>query len=381
MIRLCVALAIVGCHHPSVANQPDAPGGVADAPADGAIGANPLGLSCAVTTTAFAPAECPPPSGASGQATFCYRPQWPGVTSVEVLGGFGKTTDWTAPLVTLAAQGDGTWSATVPLTGGPYPYIFRVQGATDISRAVQFAIDQLNPSFVPAPAASPYKRSVSQLTLPQVAAPIHHLTGSVVQSGAAQPCFVAMIDVGELRKTGGAVLSEHGTANFVEIGPDGTFDVPVADGPVLVDVRYPFGLTTTYPDPMTTASIGDARTGATISGADVALEPTDVTYPTSGYAGMTPVGGTTAPVPISFAWTLAPNASGSYMSVTGTNIAGNDPLYTSGTFGAATTQTWDGSINSAPGAMAKSGTTYYWATWQKRGMWVSESLELPIKIQ
>jgi hypothetical protein len=303
------------------------------------------------------------------------------VIGVDVLGGFGKTGDWTTPLVSLTAVGDGTWSATVPLSGGPFPYIFEVHGSTDNVISVnQYAIDQTNPSFVPAPAQSPYQRSVSQLTLPQVAAPIYHLTGSVELSGEAQPCFVAEIDVGELDKPDSdEVLSEHGVANFVEIGADGTFDTPVADGPVLVNIKYPFGLSTTYPDPMTTPSLGVTRTTTTIAGADLALDAADFTYVTSAYAAMSPPSGTTAPAPIAFAWNLVAGATGSYMSITATNIAGSDPAYTSGSLGSAISASWDGTFNG--GTKAVAGTTYYWGTWQQRDIWISESLEFPITLQ
>jgi hypothetical protein len=194
----------------------------------------------------------------------------------------------------------------------------------------------------------------------------------------AQPCFVAQIDVGELLKPGGGVLSEHGTANFVEIGSDGTFDVPLTNGPVLVNIKYPFGLSTTYPDPSLTPSLGVARTATTIAGADLQLDDADVTYPTSAYAALSPPTGTSASAPIPFSWSLVSGASGSYMSITATNVAGNDPAYTSGTFGAATSVSWDGKLNN--GVIATPGT-YYWGTWQKRGIWVSESLELPIMVQ
>lgn len=376
---------LAGCSHSSSHEAADAPSlHDGDRPLDGTLDGsgsggmtNPLALSCGVTTATFAPALCPAPSPPSGSATFCYRPQWPGVTGVSVLGGFGKPTDWTTPLVALADQGNGTWSATVPLTGGPFPYIFQVKGAADgvIGPNGTYVIDQINPSFVPAPTQSPYQRSNSQLTLPQVAAPIYHLTGAVQLNAEAQPCFIAVIDVGELLN-GDMVLSEHGTANYIEVGPDGTFDFPMANGPAELNIKYPFGLSTTYPNPMTTPATGNARAEATIAGADMALATTDVTYATSAYAAMSPVSGSTETAPVAFAWSLIAGAADSYMSITATDIAGNDPAYTSGSGGSATTNSWDGKMNN--GDMAVTGTTYYWATWQKKGIWNSESLEFAI---
>jgi hypothetical protein len=381
------ASLLAGCHASThegadapVVHDGDRP---LDAVADGSGSSgmsNPLGLACSVTTATFAPALCPAPNPPSGSATFCYRPQWPGVTSVSVLGGFGQATDWTTPLTSLTEQGNGTWSATVPLANGSYPYIFQVKGGADgvIGATGTYAIDQLNPSFVPQPAKSPYPRSNSQLTVPQVAATIYHLTGAVQLNAEAQPCFIAVIDVGELLN-GDMVLSEHGTANYVEVGADGTFDVPMANGPAELNIKYPFGLSTTYPNPMTTPATGNVRAEATIAGADMALATTDVTYATSAYAAMTPPPSSTEAEPVAFSWTLISGAASSYMSITATDIAGNDPAYTSGSGGSATTNSWDGKMNN--GDMAVSGTTYYWATWQKKGIWNSESLEFAITYQ
>ena len=366
-MRILVALiACVGCNK-SAAISADAPVIASDAPLDTAAASNPLGLSCAVTT---ATAACPAPPGDAGHATFCFRPQWPGVTSVDVLGGFGKADDWTNPLVSLVDQHDGTWTATVAIANGTYPYDFLAHGSTDsvLGANATYVIDQTNPAFVKPPGASKYKRSVSLLTVPQPQVAIHHVLGSVTLTGLAQPCFVAQVDVGELRDPQGHLISEHGTANFIEIGPDGTFDFPVADGGVLLDVKYPFGLTASYPDPMTTPSVGVARSSATVAGADVTLTPTDVTYMTSSYAAMTPVAGTQT-LPIAFAWTLGSD-SADYMSITATSVAGNDPAYTT-TIGSATTSSWDGTLNN--GMPAGTGT-YYWGTWQKRGVWMSQSL-------
>ncbi len=374
------ALLGSSCSHSSPPETSDAQQVDGRADGDAATGSgNPLALTCAVTTSPFAPASCPAPAGTAGNATFCYRPQWPGVTAVDVRGGFGSADDWTTPLASLADQGDGTWAVTVSLTGGPYPYVFHVEGSTDgvIPSGGAFVLDQTNPSFVPAPPQAPNDRSVSELTLPQVPATIYHLHGSVALNAMPQPCFVASIGIGELLKPGGGVLSEHGVANFVEIGADGTFDVPLANGPALVNVTYPFGLTSAYPDPLTTPSIGNARTSTTIADADVTLEATDVTYATAAYQAMSPVSGTSQSPPIAFSWSPIAGASGSYMSITATDIAGNDPAYTSGASGSATTATWDGKFNN--GVAAGSGT-YYWATWQQRGIWADEGLELPIAL-
>lgn len=378
MRTLVILIAFVGCNK-SAALSVDAPVLASDAPLDTMLAtSNPLGLSCAVTTSSFAPAACPAPSGDAGHATFCYRPQWPGVTGVDVLGSFGQAGDWTTPFATLVDQHDGTWSVTVALANATYPYAFFVHGGADgaIGAANTYAIDQTNPAFVKPPDASKYRRSVSLLTVPQPLVAIHHVTGSVALGGLAQPCFVAQVDVGELRDSQGHLISEHGVANFVEIGADGTFDIPVADGGVLLNIKYPFGLTTSYPDPMTTPAVGVVRTATTVAGADVAVAPADVTYAVSSYAVMTPVTGGSLALPIAFAWALVDGAASSYMSITATSVAGNDPAYTSAV---GTTNSWDGTLNN--GMSAASGTTYYWGTWQKRGDWTSQSLLFRFQVQ
>jgi hypothetical protein len=53
------------------------------------------------------------------------------VTSVEVYGGFGQSTDWTMPFLTLTNDGSGTFTGSATLATGTYPYVFYVTGGTD----------------------------------------------------------------------------------------------------------------------------------------------------------------------------------------------------------------------------------------------------------
>jgi hypothetical protein len=373
-MRVVASLVIamtLGCNGSTPAHAPDAANDtvVID---DTLATTNPLALAC--TASDYDPAPCPAPAGGAGQATLCYRPQWPGVTSVDVYVDRGNAGDWTTPFATLADHGDGTFQATAALANGTYPYLFRVHGAAadGLVPDGQYMLDQTNGAFVPAPANAPIKRSVSQLTVPQVASPVHHVRGTVVVAGAPQPCFSVRLDVGELRKPGGAVLSEHYVANVVESRADGTFDLPVADGELMVNIKYPFELFASYPDPAATPSVGVTRTGTTMAGADLVVDPADVAY--DGYAQIAPASGT-ATLPVDLAWSLVAGASQSAAAVIATNIAGNDPAYIS-TYGGATTTTWDGMFGN--GMMAKLDTTYWWGTWQKRGVWTSESLLFPI---
>ncbi|HEY1557434.1 MAG TPA: hypothetical protein VGF94_21510 [Kofleriaceae bacterium] len=373
-----------GCGNDHAAS-PDAAGdAAADTPPDAAP--TPLALMCAVTLgDAIAPNPCPAPSGADGHADFCFRPQWPGVTSVDVYGGFGQATDWTQPYVSLTNDGSGTFTGGAALVDGSYPYLFRVHGTVDnLVKNGQYLLDQTNASFVPAPAQAPggggtIPRAVSQLVVPQVASTLHHLTGKVIYGATAQPCFAIALEIGELR-AGSTVLAEHDTANFVESGTDGSFELDVADGEVMAVVRYPFELTgmqAPYPDPATTPTLGYARTTQQIAGADLALDALDVTYSETDYSAMSPTGGTGS-LPQTFALSVLPAAQTASVAVSATNIAGNDAKYQS-TPSTTTAVTWDGTFGG--GQQAMTGTTYYWGTWQQGATWTAESLLFPIVFQ
>jgi hypothetical protein len=363
------------------ADAGDASSEVPDAPANG------LALTCFATTAVPAPNPCPAPSGTSGMASFCYRPQWAGVTVVDVYGGFGQATDWTAPFLALTNDGSGTFTGTAPLANGTYPYIFETEGSDDnlVSDHHVF-LDQYNTSFVPSPPAAPHQRSVSSLTVPQgAAASIVHIKGAVLFEGQPQPCYSIDLEAGE-NDVDNRVVSEHDTANFTESAPDGTFDFPVAVGaPYMVVVRYPFLLSAAdagYPNQAATPSVAIARTTVTVT-ADLTLDSVDITYPLADYAAMSPTGGT-ATLPVTFAFTVIAGAADAYVSVTSSNVAGDDPAYAS-TPGASTSVVWDGTFNGEAGAKAVLGTTYYWGSWQDRApledggtKWVEESLIFPL---
>ena len=373
---------------------PDDGGGGSDVHVAQDTGANDGGtgtalpFACAALTSAPQPSACPAPSGQAGMVSFCYRAEWPGVTSVDVYGGFGQASDWTAPFLTLTGDGTGTFTGTTALANSatPYPYLFRVHGSADgLVKDGQYLLDQENPQFVPPPPNAPLKRSVSAVSAPQpTSTTIHHLRGKVVYAGAAQPCFSIDLEAGELRKDGGAVISEHTTANFAESAADGTFDFSVAPGPFGITIRFPFALSADagYPDPNATPSVGTTRTGVDVAAVDVTLDPAEVNYPLADYAKLAPTGGT-ANLPVTFTVSVIPGSASASIAVIGTNIAGNDPLYWSA-FGTSTSVgPWDGTFGGAAG-QAKLGTTYYWGAWQKSApgaagtVWTMESLLFPI---
>jgi hypothetical protein len=354
---------------------------------DGAT--NPMAFTCAVSKSQVSPNPCPAPAGGSGKVSFCFRAQWAGVTSVDVIGGFGQSGDWSAAFLTLTNDGTGTFSGTTSLVDGSYSYLFRVVGSTDhIFTNTAYLLDQEATQFAHLPAAAPIQRSGPIVTVPQSTTlpTLHHMRGKVVYNGEPQPCFTVWADVGELYKDGGSVLSEQSTANYMESGPDGTFDFPIASGPVMAVVRYPFmlsGLDAGYPsDPSQIAAIGYGRTGTNLATSDVTLDPIEVSYPAGDYAKMVPTGGT-ASLPVTFDYSVVPASVSASVAVIGTNIAGNDPLYWSA-FGTSTSLTWDGGFGMGSATL---GTKYWWGTWQKRTLsdagtdWSEESLLYPITFQ
>ena len=365
-------------------------GVVGDGASGGDGGVSPIVLSCTTTTTAFAPNDCPALTSTHGQASFCYRPQWPGVTSVDVyLSQNGQASDWSAPFLSLTDDGSGTFTGTksIPDSATGYPYVFKVQGDTDgvMKGLTPYLNDQLNPSFTPAPTGCPLQRSVSVLTVPQTQPTLYHVRGKIVYAGAPQPCYAIDLEAGELLKPGGGVLSEHGTANFAQSKADGTFDFPVAVGQQSLVIKYPFKLVLPdggYPDPASTPTVGTIRGGYTVVASDVTLDPADVEYPATAYAAMAPTGGSSN-LPTTFTWSFSPGSRKTQASFAGTSIAGNDPLWASG-FSTATTATFDGGYGN--GSAVTPGTTYYWGAWQQLGpnedggiQWTTQSLLYPIQ--
>jgi hypothetical protein len=184
------------------------------------------------------------------------------------------------------------------------------------------------------------------------------------------------LEAGELIDAG-HVLSEHTTANFAESAADGTFDFPVAAGPLGIIIKFPFGLSPAYPDPMATPAVGTARQNVTVSTADVTLPEAEISYP--DYALMSPRDGGTHALPVTLHFTVVPGSTGANPSITSTNIAGNDPAWAL-TPSMNTTAVFDGGLGGTLGSV-NPGQTYWWGAWQNRGTWREESLLFPIVFQ
>ncbi len=397
MAVLLLSSAVVACSADPASNPFGVPADDGAAQFDGASSdggdSSPTSDAGALSNDGSLPFKCSPPpqpnpcaapSGKNGEASFCLRPAWAGVTGVDVY----TSKDWKTPLVQLTGDGTGRFSGKAALADGTYAYVFRTHGGSDgVTKDGQYLIDPENPAFMPSPNGSPVPRSNSVIVVPQSTSlsATHHLKGVVSYQGAAQPCYPVDLEVGELLGDGG-VISEHGTGNFTETRVDGTFDFQVADGLTGLIVRYPFGLRADYPDPLKTPSIGIARTGATMGGSDVTVDPLDVAYPLADYALMRPIPGATialptSSAPLTFTFSIVGGWSQTDASIASTRVAGNDPSWTNG-FGTSTTAQWDGAFLGKLGN-AKPNVQYYWGAWQttktkvQQG-WVAQSLLFPL---
>jgi hypothetical protein len=361
-----------------------------DGPSDGGTTVPSDGSLPFTCTAPPSPNPCPAPTGADNQASFCFRPRWAGATKVEVyLSKTGQQSDWSSPFTTLTSDSSGMFSGSASLPNGSYPYVFRVYGSADgLVKDGIYLEDPENPNFQKyLPGGPTGTRSLSVITIPQSTTPFptYQVTGELTYQGAPQPCYSVDLEIGEL-DDGGTVLSEHGTGNYTETQSDGTYSFTVANGPIGITIRYPFGLSGSYPNPLTTPSLGTTRTNTAVAGADLAMPTADIAYPLADYAAMMPAPGATSALPVTFQFTLIPGASLAKVSVTSTNVAGDDPSFWSAA-SSATSVTWDGGFGGGDaGKGAEAGTTYYWGTWPwpaadaAAPAWVSESLLFPIEI-
>jgi hypothetical protein len=384
-----------------VANTPmDAASSDASAPppVDGGTPPRAFPVTCGALTAGALPPSCPPPSGTPGQADFCFRPSWPGVTTVEVFGAFGTSTDWKSAFATLQATSTGLFVGHAQIANGTYPYLFRVKGSTDDLIAYDipdqhtnrglWMEDLQNSHFVQSPPGSPFYSStplggmqkfVSSLTVPQVADAVHDLHGVVTFNGVPQPCYTIEV------RAGGPRAFYSLAANFAETGPDGTFHFAAADGPAYVTAQFPFYFDGDggYPQVSNTPVVGFAQTGAKVAGADTAIDPLDVFV---DYAPLSPPpNSTSVPLPVTFNFALPPNVKSAAVGVNSYTFPGGDPLVKYGPYGTATSFTFDGGGNYGP---VTAGKQYYWAVWENIHAthdggtgWNTQTLSLPITFQ
>jgi hypothetical protein len=323
--------------------------------------------------------------------TFTYAPAWAGVTAVDVVGGFGLSTDWDPkqPLVKLAADATGTWTGTVQLPAGQYPYLFQVTGDADGPAGLaRYAIDPRLSAFVPCPMKSPSydaknANPCSQLTVPQGPADtLHPVTGKVLYGGQPSAGYLVEFERDE-------AMSHHYFANRIDSGADGTFSLMAAPGSYRVQILHPtlYTQSDTQRDPLTLKALRRAISASTAVRAPVALDPVEMQY--LDYPSLAPTG--TATLPTTFTFTVIAGAQKAraavYGTANGTGKSIGDPWWTSAT-GTATTASFDGTFTTkqATETMVKAGESYFWGTWQLPApssasavAWSGESMVFAIK--
>ena len=380
-----IAVGAVGCGSSSSSSSPQDAGG------DGSTVTDDGGGTDAPTESA---------SDAGGDAgpvsvSFAYAPQWDGVTKVEVVGGFGLTSDWskTQSLLTLTKSGT-TYSGTVALPPGTYLYVFRVTGdalAPVPATYERYAVDPLDTAFAACPMASPTYSKIdvnpcSQITVTSAGGPMPaaavHVKGSVSLDGAAASGWMVWIEREEPK-------SHHYFANRVTTGTDGSFDVIGSAGSYRLQVQYPTLLAQTdlQRDPTSLQALRRAISAAFVLGASDLTVPTpDVGFHAYTQFAPTGDGGT---LPTQFAFETAASARLDVYGGAGDGGVVNigDPWYASAptaTGGA----TFDGGFNTKQAAQTSAvpGTRYMWGTEESFGAdaglaWTDQSMVFPIAWQ
>jgi len=316
--------------------------------------------------------------------TFSYTPAWSGVTSVEVLGAFGKTDDWTAPLVTLTASG-GTFTGTAQLPAGTYLYVFHTIGDTDAGSAKaatypHYTIDPANSAYAPCPSGSPtYSAMVanpcSQLSVPVGSAPtLYHVTGKVVVNGTAAPGFLVLLEREEMS-------SHHFFVNRMTTGANGMFDMQVAPGQYRVQIQHPMyeQKNDSQLDPVAAGIMRrDISASFPVAAADVAVGTQEMAF--ASYSSFTPTTSGTLPTTFAFGTTTS-----SRVDVYGGTTEIGDPWY-NGTATTTGSSTFDGTFNTSKAATTTVtlGTKYYWGLEQARPAaggtpaWTAQTMVFPI---
>jgi hypothetical protein len=324
--------------------------------------------------------------GGGGNVQFAYKPQWKGVTKIEVVGAFGQATDWMMPFATLTDDGSGTWSATADLADGKYPYLFVVYGDDDQPGMPKHTtIDPSNPGWITCPAGSPTAKEnptnpCAELTVPQPAAATQqHVTGLVQVGGAAAKGYLVVIERVEMG-------AHHFFANRTTVGANGKYDLLAAPGQYRLQVLAPEYYTKddTQRTPLMDKVLKRAISSAFDTTADVAVGAAEMQF--LDYDKMTPTG--TATLPTTFQFATSAGATAERVAVHGSkNGMGKrmgDPWFTT-PYGMGTSATFDGTFTTkqALEMTVAPGEQYWWSVNLKRSaggtVWAGESMVMPIK--
>ena len=384
-VSLVLPLSVLACNggSPAAPAPPDAASDVSTPPEDSGSSGD------SATTSEAGPVD----GGAPVSVTFAYTPQWPGVKTVEVVGGFGQSTDWskTAALLTLTASGSA-FTGSVMLPPGQYLYVFRVTGdasapAAETATYPRYAVDPLDTAFAACPPASPTYSKIdvnpcSQLTVTATGAtppatPVH-VTGSVAVDGSAAKDWMVVLEREE-------PMSHHYFANRVTVGAAGTFDLVASAGNYRLQVQYPTLLSVTDldRDPGAASALRRAISASFLVGAAPVTVPTpDMGFHDYGVFAPSGDGGS---LPTAFTFETGEARLDVYGGPgDGGIISIGNPWFSSSptTDGGAT---FDGVFNTAQKMQdaAAPGTRYMWGTEQAFGAdasvaWTNQSMVLPI---
>ena len=351
-VSSATALA-VACHGSSRATAPDAEG------ADAAASADAANLM---------------------RVEFAFAPSWADVSSVDVIGGFGRAGDWTTPLLSLTAGSNGTFGGAAELPPGTYPYLFRVVGdaaagsgsATYSRYAVDGAVSEYE-ACPAGPTAGADPNPCSLVTVPQGALETTYtVKGSVAMNGSAAARYLVVLERDEAG-------SHPYFVNRRATGAAGTYQFTVAPGTYRVQVQNPDYLSKKDAQlaPQTVDTVRRDLSAAFAVAADVTVSTADVTPP--DYATFEPR--TTATLPTTFAFPATLDAT---LDVYGAGAEIEDPWFT-----AAATATGSASFEGAFTAPAAGSDavnpadTYSWGIeWAIAGSgavrWTGQSLVYPI---
>jgi hypothetical protein len=321
--------------------------------------------------------------------SFAYKPSWPGVTAVAVIGGFGTATDWTQPLITLAPDGNGGFAGTAMLPAGQYLYLFKVTGDAAAGMPSTFsrnAVDPAQPDFAACPMASPSYSKIdvnpcSQVTVPQPpAAARYTVAGRVTLDGNPAPGWLAVLERDEPK-------SHHYFVDRSDAAADGSFSASLAAGTYRVQLLHPSYLSAN--DLTLSQTLGNQSRRVLSStftvGGEVTLSSAEVAYHDYAQLQPTDVDGGVA-MPTLFSFTLVQGAVKARLAIYGGQQPEvGDPWYAS-TYGTATSDTFDGGFNTMQAAMpsAVPGDRYFWGTWQINDgvdggvQWTRQSMVIPI---
>jgi hypothetical protein len=329
------------------------------------------------------------PVDASELTTFSYTPSWAGVTSVEVIGAFNQSTDWTTPLVTLTAAG-GTFTGSVQLPPGQYAYLFHVVGDTDAGTAdgptfSRYALDPASATAVACPDASPTHSTnmnpCSVADIPSLPAAQVHVRGKVVEDGTPVAGYLVVLERDD------ATL-HHFFVDRVTTTSDGSYDLHAAAGSYRIQVQHP-QFESRSDAQLAPDALGVIRRSisSTVSvTANVTFSDTEVAF--HDYALFAPVTtGTALPTKFTFDANTGPATR---LEIYGTGRAGVSPEIGDPWFSSAETtsgtSTFDGAFHSTKTTetAVAPGERYFWGVERRSApdaaglIWTAQSLVVPV---